>query len=344
MERRPLSDRISNFEQNVITLLSQRQAVDRVVRLAGDASNRAFFRVFYTTGATAVVMAYLDAQPEGEETFLEVQQFLHGLELPVPKVLACYPQERMIVLEDLGDDLLETLVERSDQDRITELYELAVDLLFEMRRATETRDSGCGAFTLAFDEEKLMQEMNFFMTNFVRGLCGRSMSPAASATLDAFFTKICSMLASEPRIFTHRDYHSRNLILHQGRLVMIDFQDARMGPAQYDLASLLRDSYVTLPEELADTLVDRYAEETGQTSQDLKDRFRYVFDVMSLQRNIKALGTFGYQVHVRDARRYLESIPRTGAYVARNIAKYEEFALFRAVVEDLICYPASRFA
>ena len=117
-----------------------------------------------------------------------------------------------------------------------------------------------------------------------------------------------------------------------------------MGPAQYDLASLLRDSYVTLPEELVDTLVDRYAEETGQTSQDLKDRFRYVFDVMSLQRNIKALGTFGYQVHVRDARRYLESIPRTGAYVARNIAKYEEFALFRAVVEDLICYPASRFA
>ena len=124
---------------------------------------------------------------------------------------------------------------------------------------------------------------------------------------------------------------------------MIDFQDARMGPAQYDLASLLRDSYVTLPEELVDTLVDYYAEVTGNTSQKSMQRFRYIFDVMSLQRNIKALGTFGYQATARGKRRYLKSVPRTGAYIARNIAKYKEFALFRSAVEDVICSPAAEF-
>ena len=133
-------------------------------------------------------------------------------------------------------------------------------------------NSGCRAFQLAFDEEKLMQEMDFFMVHFVRGLCGIKPSASALAALNRFFTKICAILAGEPRIFTHRDYHARNLILQRDRLVMIDFQDARMGPAQYDLASLLRDSYVTLPEDLVDDLVDYYAEATGNTSQESRQQ------------------------------------------------------------------------
>ena len=130
-------------------------------------------------------------------------------------------------------------------------------------------------------------------------------------------------------------------MLHDNHLVMIDFQDARMEPAQYDLASLLRDSYVTLQEDLVDELVDYYAEATGNTSQESRQRFRYIFDVMSLQRNIKALGTFGYQASVRGERRYLRSVPRMAGYIARNIGKYEEFASFRPVIEDIICSPAA---
>jgi aminoglycoside/choline kinase family phosphotransferase len=113
-----------------------------------------------------------------------------------------------------------------------------------------------------------------------------------------------------------------------------------MGPAQYDLASLLRDSYVTLPEDLIDDMLDFYAEEIEETSEAQRDRFRYIFDVMSLQRNIKALGTFGYQAAVRGARRYLSSIPRTGTYIALNMKRYEELSRFRSVVEDHICAPA----
>jgi aminoglycoside/choline kinase family phosphotransferase len=184
-----------------------------------------------------------------------------------------------------------------------------------------------------------MQEMDFFMTHFVRGLCKAEPSPSAIATLTDFFALICRFLAAEPRIFTHRDYHARNLMVQSGRLVMIDFQDARMGPAQYDLASLLRDSYVTVPEALVEDLIARYREGAPEPDRQSPERFRYVFDVMSLQRNIKALGTFGYQVSVRGSQRYVSSIPRTGRYVERSVLRYEEFARFRGVLEDFVWGP-----
>ena len=118
---------------------------------------------------------------------------------------------------------------------------------------------------------------------------------------------------------------------------MIDFQDARMGPAHYDPASLLRDSYVTLPDHLVSELIGHYAAETREPSE---ERFRYVFDVMSLQRNIKALGTFGYQLSTRGTNRYASSIPRTGRYIATNISRYPEFSRYRSCIEDFISGPA----
>ena len=333
----------SDFEQSILKLLSRGEAPNAIVQLAGDASNRSFFRVFYPNRLSAVAMAYHDAGIGDEEGFLEIQRFLKNSGLPVPAIYNYFREDRVVLLEDLGDDLLEKVVERSDKTSVAGLYRQAVDLLLTLRKATMKLSSGCRAFNLAFDQEKLMQEMEFFKDHFVRSLCRINSSASASVALDRFFLKICSILAEEPKIFTHRDYHSRNLILSGDQLVMIDFQDARMGPAQYDLASLLRDSYVTLPEQLVDTLVNYYAEMTGNTSQESIQRFRYIFDVMSLQRNIKALGTFGYQATARGKRNYLKSVPRTGAYIAGNIAKYKEFGVFRSVVEDVICSPAAEF-
>ena len=316
---------------------SPRLAVRTFQKLAGDASTRVYYRARCEDDSTVIIMLQPDPGQGQEDSFLDVHRFLHELALPVPEVYFHDPSESVIVLQDLGDELLEDVVDRSEPSRVRHLYEHAVDILVGMRRRTDGLRSGCGAFHLAFDEEKLMQEFHFFMTHFVKGLCNTVPSHSAHAALEEFFTTVSRFLAAEPRVFTHRDYHARNLILHQDRLVMIDFQDARMGPAQYDLASLLRDSYVTLPEDLFSELVRSYASETGESSQ---ERFRYVFDFMSLQRNIKALGTFGYQLSVRGADRYATSIPRTGAYVARNIAEYPELARFRSVVEDLISGPA----
>ena len=316
----------------------------RIEELAGDASNRSYFRAFYSDQNTKIIMAQQNPGQAEEAQFLEVHAFLKDLRLPVPQIHYHDGKQGIVVLEDLGDDLLETVVNRIGIEQAHHLYEQAVDLLLAIRYATDGLKSGCCAFDLAFDSKKLMEEMRFFLTHFVEGMCRRIVPSAALATLERFFTDICNMLATEPRVFTHRDFHARNLILHKDRLFMIDFQDARMGPAQYDLASLLRDSYVALPDELVDEMLDRYFRSAPPPGQDSQDRFRYVFDVMCLQRNIKALGTFGYQSTIQDSTRYLSSIPRTGAYVARNVARYPEFVPYMKVLEDFIIGPATEIS
>jgi N-acetylmuramate 1-kinase len=335
-----LPDRISALRSKLMSMISHKGAPDCITKLAGDASTRSYYRAHYPDGDTVIVMAQAHPGLNEEEAFLEVQRFLHGLNLPVPRVLGHDKAEGLVFLEDLGDNLLETAVEGASRAQIALLYRSAVEILLRMRRSTFRSDSSCSAFRLAFDEDKLMWEMNFFVDHFIGDFCKIALSPGAGAALQEFFLKICRILAAEPRIFTHRDYHSRNLLLNNGRLFMIDFQDARMGPAQYDLASLLRDSYVTLPDGLLEEMLDFYTDDVGETSETERERFRYIFDVMSLQRNIKALGTFGYQVAVRGSKRYMSSIPRTGSYVMRNMVRYDEFARYRSVVEDYISAPA----
>jgi len=322
-------------------LFSEDDPPERVEPLAGDASTRRYFRVFRRDGSTAIVMVQPHAGLNEEASFLDVHGFLERLDLPVPRIERHLPEQGLIVLQDLGDELLESVVQAEDYPRIGKLYEEAVDILVRMRRYTAKITGGCGAFSLAFDETKLMEEFAFFVTHFVRGFCALEPPRAAMRTLEDFFRRVARFLAAQPRVFTHRDYHSRNLLARGAKLVMIDFQDARMGPAQYDLASLLRDSYVTLPEDLVERLITRYCD-AALPGTDSHERFVYVFDVMSLQRNIKALGTFGYQSSVRGSTRYVSSIPRTATYVERNIQRYEEFARFRAVVEEYVCGPAFR--
>ena len=131
----------------------------------------------------------------------------------------------------------------------------------------------------------------------------------------------------------HRDYHSRNLMLHDGRLYVIDFQDARMGPDTYDLASLLRDSYVDLPEPVVDELIGYFLALKGDAAGlEAPREFRRRFDLMALQRNLKALGTFGYQRSTRGNPVYIQYIPRTLASAADNLVRHDRFAPLREVL------------
>ena len=129
----------------------------------------------------------------------------------------------------------------------------------------------------------------------------------------------------------HRDYHSRNLMLHEERLYIIDFQDARMGPDTYDLASLLRDSYVDLPEQTVSELIAYFLALKGTTDPS-SETFRERFDLMALQRNLKALGTFGYQTTARRNPVYIQYIPRTLRYVRDNLERHPRFARLREVL------------
>jgi aminoglycoside/choline kinase family phosphotransferase len=143
---------------------------------------------------------------------------------------------------------------------------------------------------------------------------------------------VVATLAAEPRVLCHRDYHSRNLMLHGGELYIIDFQDARMGPDTYDLVSLLRDSYVDLPEQTVSDLLAYFVALKGQTGHE--SEFRRRFDVMALQRNLKALGTFGYQTTARRNPVYIQYIPRTLRYVRNNLENLPEYARIRELLAE----------
>ena len=167
-------------------------------------------------------------------------------------------------------------------------------------------------FGLAFDEAKLTSELDFFVQHFLIAHRDASLSPTRRADLAAEFSALAAELAAEPRVLCHRDYHSRNLMLHNGQLHVIDFQDARMGPDTYDLVSLLRDSYVSLDRSFVEQIIGSYLARVGMSD---TPAFTERFDHMSVQRHLKALGTFGYQTAVLGRDRYRDAIPRTLGYL-----------------------------
>jgi len=179
--------------------------------------------------------------------------------------------------------------------------------------------------------------MDFFIKHFLEAYRGIVFSAEDREGVRAELGAIVAELAAEPRVLCHRDYHSRNLMLNGDQLFIIDFQDARMGPDTYDLASLLRDSYMDLTEDVVDELLAYFLALQGRSAE--ADAFRARFDLMALQRNFKALGTFGYQTTTRGNSVYIQYMPRTLRYARENLIRYPRFArlhqLLAAHLEEL---------
>jgi aminoglycoside/choline kinase family phosphotransferase len=190
------------------------------------------------------------------------------------------------------------------------------------RRGKEIASCDHIPFTLAFDEDKLMSELDFFITHFLEEYSNADLGRPDRAALREEFRIVVQELASQSRVLCHRDYHSRNLMLHDGKLHVIDFQDARMGPDTYDLVSLLRDCYVDNDTAFVTRLVAHYHKKMD-TSVDSSYLER--FDLMSVQRHLKALGTFGYQITVAGNEEYATAIPRTLRYLADVFLRRSRF-------------------
>jgi N-acetylmuramate 1-kinase len=247
-----------------------------------------------------------------------VTHLFERIPIPVPRIIDEAADLGILALEDLGDVTLQAHLGVASPGEMEALYAQAVDYLITLqRRGSELEDASYLPYTLAFDEDKLTWEMHFFVRYFLEAYRGIEMSAAVGQGLTAELAAIVRELAAEPRVLCHRDYHSRNLMLHDGQLYIIDFQDARMGPDTYDLVSLLRDSYVDLPEHTVAELIAYFLALKGQN--DAEPAFRSRFALMALQRNLKALGTFGFQTTARRNPVYIQYIPRTLRYVRDNL-------------------------
>ncbi len=316
-------------------------SADPVRRLAGHASLRSYWRVGTPPASLVVMVMPPGGKPEevtkgGPPTvdpFVDVQRYLSGLGVRVPAIHAFEEAEGLMVLEDLGDEMLETRLLAGDAP--APLYERAIDQLARLRAHAEARPSGCLAFGRGFDRDLYRWELDHFVEWGLEAWKGARLSAAEKPVVERELDRIARALEAEPRGFTHRDYQSRNLmVLPSGEQVVIDFQDALLGPRQYDLVALLRDSYVELEAPLVEAMLRRYLErfqaEGGPRL--AYEPFRAVFDLLTVQRKLKDAGRFVFIDRVRKNPGFLPSIPASLRYVRDAFARRPDLAELQGIL------------
>jgi N-acetylmuramate 1-kinase len=326
-----LRDRIDRY----LRAAGPAEATARVVPLTGDASDRRYFRIIRADEPSIVLALHVGPIEFASLPFANVAELLRQMPLPVPALLGHSDPLGIVALEDLGDVTLQAHLGASTPTEHAALYRQAVAFIEVLqRRGAEVDPDGYIPYQIAFDVDKLRWELDFFVKHFVEGYRGAVLSDAQRAAIGEEWSSLAGELAGEPRVLCHRDYHSRNLMLHRDSLFIIDFQDARMGPDTYDLVSLLRDSYVDIVDREVDELIAYFLALKGRNQDDLEYRRR--FDVMALQRNLKALGTFGYQTIARRNTVYIQYMPRTLRYARTNLERYPRFARLRELLAEQI--------
>ena len=301
-----------------------------VAALSGDASTRRYFRLSGPDGASSIVALYPESFEATATPFYTVGEALIQMGLPLPTLLDHDGALGIYEQEDLGDLTLQHVLADASPTQMVDLYREAIDEIVLVQREAPRVPQRAICFQTAFDIEKLSWELHYFEKHFLELHRKVDLSVEDRSKLAEGFHSLAARIASWPRVLCHRDYHSRNLMQHQGRLFWIDYQDARMGPATYDLASLLRDSYVSLDEEFVQDRAEEFRQKGAPD--ETRETFQQRFELMSIQRNLKALGTFGYMAIVRHNPVYLPYIPGTLAHVKRNLARHPELAALASVL------------
>jgi hypothetical protein len=262
-----------------------------------------------------------------ELPFLNVHRFLSKIGVKVPAIYGHWEDERILLLEDLGDTALWDQVQESADEQVLTWYQKAIDeLLILHTRGTQSRDDSCIAFQQRFDAKLYLWEFDHFIEWGLEKRPEARVSAAAVATLRRTFGDIASILERCSNCFSHRDYHSWNLMVHDGAVRVIDFQDALLAPPQYDLASLLNDRVTDsvvrphLEERLVNYYIDKSRDLSGRAMS--VDEFFEIYRLSAIQRDLKVVGRFyyldlvkgkpGYRKFIAPtARRLLSNFPQT---------------------------------
>lgn len=311
--------------------------------LAGDASARQYFRVAVEGAPSSLILMALGETGGAEEygsltgeddelPFVHVQRFMSSLGLPVPRIHAWCPRCRLMILDDLGDETLYDRIQQVGLAASLPLYRKALSHLamLQIRGARALPDAQQLA-RQAFTAELFRWEFEHYL-EFGIDAEGIRLKPAARARLSAHFDRLSAELAALPRVVVHRDFHSKNLMIVGDDVGIIDFQDALLGPAAYDLVSLLRDAYVTLPEADVTSLIDHYRREVEAAGGAADAGLERAVDLCTLQRSLKAAGRFAYFHHNGGNGRYLCFVPTTLANARRALARQPDLAEVQAIL------------
>lgn len=308
-----------------------------VHQLAGDASSRKYYRIVFDS-QSRVLMYWEPFSDPASYPFLNVLQHFAKVDVRVPKVEAFSPELGVVLLEDLGDLTLERKFwENQNQQLAMPFYEQAVDEIIKIHYLASKPVMPLSVCqTTMFDTAKFMWEMNYAREHFLEKVGGVKLAEKEQRDLQNEFLNICDILDRQPKFVCHRDYHSRNLMLKLGRIYVIDFQDARTGPVQYDLVSLVHDSYVNLSPESIDHIKKDYIQKAKATGPKdaIRPDFEDIFRVQTIQRCFKACGSFTSFYNMRNDTRYLKYIKHTAALVLNTLKEDGRFKLMTRVIQD----------
>lgn len=336
----------SSLRHQVALAVGTPQPSAAITKLKGDASNRSYYRVGAPPRSWVVMVMPPDAAKKSEEAsngapvtelpFVNVHRYLTALGVRVPQILRYDEPAGMMVLEDLTDETFEKALGTGGKER---WYTRAVELLAGLRAQAEKQvDDRCLAFTRRFDVALYDWELHHFREWGLEAWSGQKPTADERAQLDAIFQRIAHELAAAPVGFTHRDYQSRNIMVKDGELVVIDFQDALLGPRQYDLVALLRDSYVELDRPFVDAMLDAYIvafEKASGERIDVKP-FKTFFDLLTVQRKLKDAGRFEFINRVKGNPGFLVSIPASLRYVKAALDVQPQLADLRRLVAKYV--------
>ncbi len=295
---------------------------------SSDASFRRYFRVIHD-GRSHIVM---DAPPDKEncEPFVRIGTAMHRFGLNVPRIVSQDLAQGFLLLSDLGS---RQYLDELDEQSADRLYWDAIDALVKLQAAGEP-----GALS-PYDDELLQREMALFRDWLVGDLLKIDIDIQTSFMLKQAFEILAASALKQQRVWVHRDYHSRNLMVCDlNNPGILDFQDAVYGPITYDLVSLLRDCYIAWPRQQVEAWVTQYyqrAIEAGMLNSVSRDQFIAWFDVMGIQRHLKASGIFA-RLNYRDHKPgYLKDIPRTLNYVLAVAPDYPPLHQFVELMQEL---------
>jgi len=295
------------------------------------ASEDASFRSYLRLETAAESLIIMDAPPEKEpcEQFIAVARKLRDAGLSAPEIIAQNPAEGFLVLTDFGgNDYLSQLSPESEGS----LYGDALAALLLMQTRIDAADLPL------YDAALLNREMDLFHDWFLGKLLGVSLDPEQQANWQSIKQVLVENALAQPQVFVHRDYHSRNLMkLETGNPGILDFQDAVKGPFTYDLVSLLRDCYIDWPPIRVDQLALDYYElaRVNDLVGVKAAQFIRWFNLMGIQRHLKAIGIFS-RLEIRDGKSgYLKDIPRTLEYLRQISADEMSMVGLFSMIEQL---------
>jgi|HigsolmetaAR202D_1030399.scaffolds.fasta_scaffold00168_4 aminoglycoside/choline kinase family phosphotransferase len=303
---------------------------------SADASFRRYFRVS-RRGETSIAM---DAPPDKEdiEPYVRIAGMLVGVGVNAPRVLACDMAKGFVLSSDLGTRTY--LAELAEPSRADELYRDAMAALVRMQSRMQEQ-----ARTLPpYDDALLRREMALFPEWFCGRHLGLELEDRHMKVIGAMFDVLVAEASKQPRVFVHRDYHSRNLMVGDGARYganpgILDFQDAVYGPVTYDLVSLLKDCYICWPTERVRGWVAQFREMAASEGIGVGatlEEFERWFDFMGVQRHLKVLGIFARLFHRDGKPGYLKDLPLTLKYVREAVARYAELQPLRQLLDELV--------